>query len=175
MSKFKPSPKISAALFTLMTFVGIVICSGCEQSQTPSATPAEADPTDGGPLGDILVLAEAGDTEAAIRRFVHDAPTNWLESASLEEFQISEADFQKLDRSESSRLHAKLIERVGDIKGFARTVVDKASEAKKKGDTETAEKYMESVNRLGRQLRDGDLVLVFQHTGKALANATLED
>ena len=171
----KPSCKTSAALCTLVAFVGIAACSGCEQSQSPAATAAEANPTGGGPLGDVLVLAEAGDKEDAIQHFVNKAPENWIESTALEEFQLSEAEFQELNRAEKSRLQAQFIDRVGDIKGLARMVVAKASESKKNGDTDTAEKYLESVNRLGRQLRDADLVLVFQQTGNALASASLED
>lgn len=175
MSFLGQSLKAFAGLVTLVTFTGVAVFSGCEQSQPPAATAADTGPTGGGPLGDVLVLSAAGDTEAAIQSFVDEAPANWIESSSLEELQLSEADFNTLSRSEKSRIQARIIARVGDIKGLARTVVDKASALKKEGNSETAEKYIESVNQLGRQLCDADIVLVFQQTGKALANASLED
>ncbi len=65
--------------------------------------------------------------------------------------------------------------RIGEIKGFARTVVDRANDAKRKGDKATAERYLEAVNRLGRQLRDSDTVILFQQTGKALAEVKLSE
>lgn len=178
MSLLRSFPKISGRLLTLAACAGIALSSGCEQppsSVAATATAANASATGGGPLEEVLDLAEAGDRDAAIERFIHHAPANWVESASLEEFQLSEADFEKLGRSEKSRLQAQFIDRVQDIKTFSRLVVDKALEAKKRGDAATAEKYVRSVNRLGEQLRDADVVLVFQQTGKALAGATLED
>src|SRR6056297_344180 len=55
MSLLKPSPKISTALFMLATFLGIAVCSGCEQSQSRPATAAEAESTGSGPLEEVLV------------------------------------------------------------------------------------------------------------------------
>jgi hypothetical protein len=57
--------------------------------------------------------------------------------------------------------------------GFARTVVDRANDARQKGDKATAERYLEAVNRLGRQLKDSDTVIVFQQTGEVLAEMKL--
>ncbi len=81
----------------------------------------------------------------------------------------------ELDRDEKNRFQQKFIDRVVELKGFAGIVLDRANEAKKKGDTVTAELYLQAVNRLGRQLRDADTVLVFQQTGKALAAMKLSE
>jgi hypothetical protein len=88
---------------------------------------------------------------------------------------MSEASFMELDRDEKNRFQQKFIDRVGEIKGLAGKVMERANDAKKKGDTVTAELYLQAVNRLGRQLRDADTVLVFQQTGKALAAMKLSE
>jgi hypothetical protein len=88
---------------------------------------------------------------------------------------MSEASFANLDPAEKSRFQQQFIDRVGEIKGFTRTVMDRANDARQKGDTETAKRYLEAVNCLGRQLRDSDTVIVFQQTGKALAEVKLSE
>lgn len=160
-------------------------CSGCGDSKAPvppapptgpvplAATPPAEAKTD--PLADVLGLAKTGDIDAAIRQFVSNAPDNWFESTSLVPLRMSEADFAAADRAEKVRLQQQLIDRVGEIKGFARTVMDRANEAKKRGDQETAHRYLDAVNRFGRQLRDSDAVITFQQTGNALANMTLSE
>jgi len=120
-----------------------------------------------------LRLAETGDMDAAIEQFVASSPKNWLDATSLEEFRISEADFTSLDRADRNRLQQKAIDRVGEIKLFARTVIDQATEAKNRGDGATAQRYVEAVRQFGRQLRDSDTLIVFQQTGNALSNASL--
>jgi hypothetical protein len=54
-------------------------------------------------------------------------------------------------------------------------VIDRAKAAKKDGDNATADRYLEAVNRFGRQLRDYDTVLIFQQAGKALAELKLSE
>jgi uncharacterized protein HemY len=54
-------------------------------------------------------------------------------------------------------------------------VIDRANAAKQRGDLETATRYLEAVNRLGRELRDADTVTVYQQTGKALAEMKLSE
>lgn len=88
---------------------------------------------------------------------------------------MSEAAFGKLDRAEKDRFQQQFIDRVGEIKALTRAVMDRANDARKNGDTATAERYLEAVNRLGRQLRDSDTVTVFQQTGKALAEVKLSE
>jgi hypothetical protein len=88
---------------------------------------------------------------------------------------MSEAAFAEVDRAEKSRLQQQFIDRVVEIKGFARTVIDRANAAKQRGDLETATRYLEAVNRLGRELRDADTVTVYQQTGKALAEMKLSE
>lgn len=80
-----------------------------------------------------------------------------------------------MNRVEKARLQQQFIDRVGEIKRFARTVIDRANDAKKKRDKETAARYLEADHRLGRQLRDSDTVNVFQQTGKALADVKLSE
>lgn len=77
--------------------------------------------------------------------------------------------------TKKNRFQQKFIDRVGEIKALAGKVVERANDAQKKGDTATAQLYLESVNRLGRQLLDADVVIVFQQTGKALAGIKLSE
>ena len=162
----------------------LVACSGCgdpkapatpQAGPTPVAAAPAAGPTTSDPLADVLRLAKAGNVDAAIQRLVTNAPDNWFESTSLEEFRLSEADLAALGSADRSRLQQQFIDRVGEIKGFARTVMDRAKEAKKRGDAETAQRYTEAVHGFGRQLLDSKTVTVFQLTGKALANMTLSE
>jgi hypothetical protein len=171
---------------TLIVSTVLFSCSGCSDSDPPvspvpptgsapvaAAPPAEASKTD--PLAEVLRLAKAGDIDAAIQGFVANAPDNWLESTSLEDVRMSEAAFAAADTAEKALLQQQFIDRVGEIKGFARTVIDRANEAKKRGDQETAQRYLDAVNRFGRQLRDADTVIVFQQIGNALASMTLSE
>jgi hypothetical protein len=161
----------------------LIACVGCGDSKVavpPSSTPGTvaASPsaeTKADALADVLLRAKTGDIDTAIQRFVSSAPDNWIESTSLEDIRMSEASFANLDPAEKSRFQQQFIDRVGEIKGFTRTVMDRANDARQKGDTETAERYLEAVNRLGRQLRDSDTVIVFQQTGKALAEVKLSE
>ncbi len=156
---------------------------GCRDSKAPlfpSSTPgtavapasaqakAKADA-----LAEVLQRAKIGDIDTAIQRFISTAPDNWIQSTALEDLRISEASFAQLDRVEKARLQQQFIDRIGEIMGFARTVVDRANDARQKGDKATAERYLEAVNRLGRQLKDSDTVIVFQQTGEVLAEMKL--
>lgn len=190
----KPKPHVStptgrhlvhlrlSAVLILSTI--LLACFGCGDSKTPAtpqagSTPVSAAPeagaTESDPLADVLRLAKAGDIDAAIQRFVANAPDNWFDSTSLEDIRMSEAAFAAADRADKPRLQQQFIDRVGEIKGFARTVIERAQEATKRGDQETAQRYLDAVNRFGRQLRDADTVIVFQQTGNALANRTLSE
>lgn len=161
--------------------LSLTACAGCGDSKTtvpPSSTsgnPAVSPATDTKTvaLADVLERAKAGDIEKAIEQFVSSAPDHWIESTLLEDLRVSEASFVKLDRDEQNRLQQQFIDRVQEIKSFTRIVMDRANEARQKGDNATAERYLEAVNRLGRQLRDSDTVTVFQQTGKALAELKL--
>jgi|694.fasta_scaffold142557_4 hypothetical protein len=156
---------------------------GCEESKAPKnrpattnsviATPAIESKQD--PLADVLQLANAGDLNSAIQKFVSSAPDNWIESTALEDIRMSEATFAKLNRDKKAHFQQKFIDRVGEIKRFARSVITRANEANQKGDKESAERILEAVHRLGRQLRDFDTVLVFQQTGKALVEMNLSE
>jgi hypothetical protein len=162
----------------------LLVCYGCGDSPTTTAPGTQArsnpfsgnpelDPGQSDPLADVLRFAETGDLDAAIEQFVAGAPANWLEATALEEFQMSEADFAGLGRADRNRIQQQAIDRVSEIKRLARAVIDEATEAAKRGDEETAERYVEAVRRFGRQLRDSDSLVVFQQTGNALANASL--
>lgn len=161
----------------------LIACVGCGDSKVPVAPASAPASTVASPsaettadsLADILQRAKAGDIESAIQRFVSNAPDNWIQSTALEDVRMSEASFAKLDRVEKARLQQQIIDRVGEIKGFVRTVMDRANDAKKKGDKETAERYLEAVHRLGRQLRDSDTMTMFQQFGKALAGMKLSE
>ncbi len=48
-------------------------------------------------------------------------------------------------------------------------------EARKRGDDETAKRYVAALNRFGEQLRDANTVTVFKQTGKALASMRLSE
>jgi hypothetical protein len=161
----------------------LIACAGCTDSNvppssastpgSPAASPSAESKADA--LAELLQQAKTGDIDIAIQRFVSDAPDNWIESTALEDLRMSEASFMELDRDEKNRFQQKFIDRVGEIKGLAGKVMERANDAKKKGDTVTAELYLQAVNRLGRQLRDADTVLVFQQTGKALAAMKLSE
>lgn len=177
------NPRISAMAFLVPV---LLACSGCGDSKAPVApatqagsTPVAATPQAGSsktdPLADVLRLAKAGDTDAAIQRFVANAPDNWFEATSLEDIRMSEAAYAAADRADKPRLQQKVNDRVGEIKSFARTVIERANQAKKRGDQQTAQQYLDAVNRFGRQLRDSDTVAVFQQTGNALANMALSE
>jgi hypothetical protein len=162
---------------TLMACVG---CGNPKATAPPASAPGStaaspATETKPDALADVFQRAKAGDMDAAIERFVSSAPDNWIESTALEDFRMSEASFASLDNVEKTRLQQQFIDRVGEIKGFTRTVIERANDAQQKGDTATAERYLEAVQRLGRQLRDADTVLVFQQTGKALAEVKLSE
>lgn len=182
-SRFRRSLRNLRGLTTLLLSLMLIACVGCGDSKVPvaaSSAPAStfASPsaeTKADSLADILQRAKAGDIESAIQRFVFSAPDNWIQSTALEDLRISEAAFAKLDRVEKARLQQQIIDRVGEIKGFARTVIDRANDAMKKGDKETAERYLEAVHRLGRQLRDSDTMTMFQQFGKALAGMKLSE
>lgn len=178
-----PTLSLSA---TPALFAALLVCSGCGDSEapvppntqaksTPVADSREAGQGESDPLADVLRLAEAGDTDAAIKQWVDDPPENWVESTSLEEFQLSDAGFADLSGDERNRLQQQFIDRIGEIRGFAREVIKRAEEAKQRGDEETAQKYVEAVRRFGRQLRDSDTVVLFQQTGNALAKSSLSD
>ncbi|MEY3457283.1 MAG: hypothetical protein RL215_440, partial [Planctomycetota bacterium] len=107
--------------------------------------------------------------------FVSGAADNWIESTGLEDLRMSEAAFAEADRAEKSRLQQQFIDRVGEIKNFARAVLDRAKAARQRGDLETATRYLEAVNRFGRELRDADTVTVYQQLGKALAEVKLSE
>lgn len=161
----------------------LIACAGCQDPNvadssasnpgSPAASPSAESKADA--LAELLQQAKTGDIDTAVQQFVSSAPDNWIESTALEDLRMSEASFAELDRDEKTRFQQKFIDRVVELKGFAGIVLDRANEAKKKGDTVTAELYLQAVNRLGRQLRDADTVLVFQQTGKALAAMKLSE
>ena len=167
----------------IMFSATLIACIGCGDSKVPVApSPAPSSVSASQPadaksdlLADILQQAKIGDVDAAIQQFVYGAPDNWIESTGLEDLRMSEAAFAEVDRAEKSRLQQQFIDRVVEIKGFARTVIDRANAAKQRGDLETATRYLEAVNRLGRELRDADTVTVYQQTGKALAEMKLSE
>lgn len=161
----------------------LLACGGCGDSKEVAPPTSAPDATAASPstearvdaLADVLRRAKTGDIDTAIERFVSSAPDNWIESTALEDIRISEAAFGKLDRAEKDRFQQQFIDRVGEIKALTRAVMDRANDARKNGDTATAERYLEAVNRLGRQLRDSDTVTVFQQTGNALAEVKLSE
>jgi len=170
----------SIAIPLTATLIGVVGCGDSENSSKPSTSPgsATASPSaqaNSDVLADVLQLSKSGEIETAIERFVSSAPDNWMESTALADLRISEATFAKLDRFEKTRLQKQFIDRAVEIKGFTREVIDRANAAKKKGDTVTADRYVEAVNRFGRHLRDYDTVLVYQQIGKALAELKLSE
>ena len=135
---------------TVVILITVLLAySGCGDSKapgtaapqagsTPVAATSPAGSTKTDPLADVLRLAKAGDIDAAIHGFVATAPDNWLESTSLEDIRMSETAYASADRAEKVRIQQQFIDRVGEIRGFARTVIDRANEAKKRGDQETA-------------------------------------
>ncbi len=161
----------------------LIACVGCGDSRVavpPSSAPGSTAASPSAEikvdaLADILRRAKSGDIDTAIQRFVANAPDNWIKATALEDIRMSEASFANLDRAEKTRFQQQFIDRVGEIKGFTRTVIDRANDALQKGDKATAERYLEAVNRLGRQLRDAETVIVFQLTGKALAEVKLSE
>ncbi len=169
----------SAMVLTLTLLASV----GCGESNESISGSTAAGPTVASPasepgndaLADVLQRAKAGDIDAAIERLVTNVPDNWIESTALADFRMSEAAFAQLDRGEKLRLQQQFIDRVGELKSFTRLVIERANEANKSGDRATAERYLEAVNRLGRQLRDSDTVMVFQQTGKALAEVKLTE
>jgi hypothetical protein len=168
-----------AIVFSASLIAGIG-CGDTKVSVSPAPAPASdsaAKPADArsDALAEILQRAKVGDVDTAVQLFVSGAADNWIESTGLEDLRMSEAAFSVLDRAEKSRFQQLFIDRVGEIKGFAGTVIDRANAAKQKGELETAKKYLEAVNRLGRQLRDAHIVTVYQQTGKVLAEAKLSD
>jgi hypothetical protein len=180
----RPVRRFAILRSTVIVFSATLIaCMGCGESKGPVSPSPEPSSVSNSPqaeaksdvLADILQRAKAGDVDTAIQQFVSGAPDNWIESTGLEDLRMSEAAFAKVDAAEKSRLQQQFIDRVGEIKGFARTVIDRANAAKQKGDMETATRYLEAVNRLGRELRDADIVTVYQQTGEALAEMKLSE
>ncbi len=124
-------------------------------------------------LGRVLELSQAGDIDAAVDQFVARGPDSWLNPPALPELEVTETEFQQLSRSERAEFQTRVIERVGEIKSFARALIDRASEAKARGELESAERYIASLNAFGRQLRNSDTVSSFRETWNALANLEL--
>lgn len=172
--------RVSLTIVLSSTLLAIVGCGDSQETVSPtsnsgSATVSLSAETKEDFLADLLQRVRTGDIDTAIQQFVTSAPNNWIESTSLEDFRMSESSFDKLDRVEKVRVQQQFIDRVGELKGFARTVIDRANEAKQKGDMATAEQYLEAIHRLGRQLRDSDTVIVYQQIGKALAEMKLSE
>lgn len=174
----------ATAIMLSSTLIACVGCGDSKVANPPSATPGTtvASPSaeikaeiKSDALADILRGAQAGDVDTAIQRFVSSAPDNWIETTALEDIRMSEASFMSLAHNDKARFQQQFIDRVGEIKGFTRAVIDRANDAKQNGDKEAAERYLGAVNRLGRQLRDSDTVIVFQQTGKALAEVKLSE
>ena len=161
----------------------LLACSGCNNSKAPPApAPAVGAPPAGATaadkadvLAEVLRLNKAGDVDAALEQFVSKAPANWVESTTLADIRMSEAEFAAVSRGEQARLQQQFIERVQELKGLARTILDRAREARKRGDDETAKRNVEALNRFGEQLRDANTITVFQQTGKALASMRLSE
>jgi hypothetical protein len=158
----------------------VLACPGCNNSKAPPAPApavgtASAPPAKDDVLADVLRLTKAGDVDAALEQFVSKAPANWVESTTLADIRMSEAEFAAVSRGEQARLQQQFIERVQELNGLARTILDRAREARKRGDDESAKRYVEALNRFGEQLRDANTVSVFQQTGKALASMRLSE
>ncbi len=134
-------------------------------------------PTKSDPLHEVLQLVQNGDMDGAIDKFISNVAIDWIETTSLREFRISEAEFVSLgtyfSRYKQAPLQQKFIQRVTEIKSMARMLRDRAIAAKSRGDTQAADDYIHAINRLGEQLRYSNIVLVFQQTGMALERIAL--
>jgi hypothetical protein len=179
-SLLRVQPRMGREIPVAMVLSSVLLaCSGCNNSKaTPAPPPAvgappAADKAD--VLAEVLRLNKAGDVDAAVEQFVTKAPANWVESTTLEDIRMSEAEFAAVSRGEQARLQQQFIERVQELKGLARTILDRAREARTRGDDETAKRYVEALNRFGKQLRDANTVSVFKQTGKALARMRLSE
>jgi len=153
----------------------LVGCGGePSASDAPSATVEAAEPANDA-YAEVLRLANTGETDAAIERFVNEAPEHWIESTSLQVYELSESNFAKLSRTAKNDMQQKFIDHVGEVKTLSRAVVDRANELNQSGDTEVAKKYIQAVHQLGQQLQDSDIVLVLQQTGMALTGVSLDE
>lgn len=180
-------PAILVRLFPLTVLpVLCFACLGCGNSEVsappsfadvspPASQPAENNSTNEDSLDSVLNLIKAGDTDAAIEQFVANTQGNWIASTNLEEFRVSESQLADMETDEQTRLQQQFIDRVGEIKSLARAVMDRAKEAKQRGDEETARRYIDAVNRFGEELRDADVATIFQQTGNALSKALIPD
>lgn len=150
--------------------VAIAFClllSACSKPpQTRPVAPAD-------PLADLLELVHSGEHEQASELLLESTPTSWLESTSLEEFQLSESQFVDLRPSERNRLSQKQLDHVRDLKTLSRTVVQRAQSAKTRGDDELARRYIAAICQLGAELQESNAVLVLQLTGGSLARTEL--
>lgn len=187
-SLLRVQPRVTFGFPVALVLASILLAgSGCDKSKAPPApAPAAGAPPAGGTaaaavaekadvLADVLRLTKAGDVDAALEQFVTKAPANWVEATKLADIRMSEAEFAAADRGEQARLQQQFIDRVGELKGLSRTILERAGEARKRGDGETAKRYVEALNRFGEQLRDANTVTVFKQTGKALASMRLSE
>lgn len=149
--------------------VVVALCISLSACSKPTPTrPVAPDP-----LADLLELVHNGEHDQASELLLESAPITWLESTSLEEFQLSEAQFVDLTGSEQNRLSQKHIDRVNDLKTLARAVVRRAQAAKAQGDDELARRHIAAICQLGTELRESNAVMVLQLTGSSLAKTEL--
>ena len=159
--------RLSAVSRLVVVVAFCLLLSAC--SKPPQTRPVA--PPD--PLADLLELVHRGEYEHASELLLESTPTSWLESTSLEEFQLSESQFVDLRPSERDRLSQKQLDHVKDLQTLQRTVVQRAQSAKTQGDDELARRYIAAICQLGAELQDSNAVLVLQLTGSSLARTEL--
>ena len=180
-TQMKLSTKSTIYLGLAILLIGFVafafVRDSAEDMSLASTNPMYLASAKSDPLHEVLQLIEHGDMDSAIEKFMANGETNWIETTSLKEFTLSEADFMSLgtffSRHKQTPLQQKFIQRVTEIKQMARIVRDRAIAAKSQGDTKTANDYIHAINRLGEQLKNSNTVLVFQQTGMALESFTI--
>jgi len=161
-----PQQKISSITKLVVVATFSFLLSAC--SNPPTAKPAGRDP-----LAVIIGLCRAGEHDQATDLLLTFSSNNWLKSTSLEEFQLSEAQFVALNHREKVRLEQKFTDRVNDLKSLARAVVRRAQAAEAQGDDERAQRYIQALCQLGKELEESNVVLVLQLTGQSLTKTAL--
>lgn len=143
--------------------IGLLVTStGCSCSPPPRPTglpPSTAEAW--------LRMIEEGSTNDAAELLIQN-PEMLNALNAPEAFTISEDDFAWLSHTRRKDVMTEAVDAVNQIKTFARSMLEKASQLEKEGNIQDAERYREAVRNLGQHLNTPDHLRILQQTGSAL-------